>query len=46
MGRPKPELKLPDGRTMLEVVAGVLGDVCARVVVAGDVETGMQRVAD
>jgi molybdopterin-guanine dinucleotide biosynthesis protein A len=46
MGRPKHELTLPDGRTMLEVVAGVLREVCARVVVAGDVETGMQRVAD
>jgi molybdopterin-guanine dinucleotide biosynthesis protein A len=46
MGRPKHELKLPDGRTMLEVVAGVLRDVCTRVVVAGEVETGMQCVAD
>jgi len=46
MGRPKHELKLPDGRTMLEVVAGALREVCARVVVTGDIETGLQRVAD
>jgi len=46
MGRPKHELKLPDGRTMLEVVAGVLREVCARVVVTGDIEIGLQRVAD
>jgi molybdopterin-guanine dinucleotide biosynthesis protein A len=46
MGRPKHELKLPDGRTMLEVVAGVLREVCARVVVTGDIETDFQCVAD
>jgi molybdopterin-guanine dinucleotide biosynthesis protein A len=46
MGRPKHELKLPDGRTMLEVVVGVLREVCARVVVTGDIETDFQRVAD
>jgi len=46
MGRPKHELKLPDGRTMIEVVAGALREVCARVVVTGDIETGLQRVAD
>jgi molybdopterin-guanine dinucleotide biosynthesis protein A len=46
MGRPKHELKLPDGRTMLEVVAGVLREVCARVVVTGDIETDLQRVVD
>jgi molybdopterin-guanine dinucleotide biosynthesis protein A len=46
LGRPKHELKLPDGRTMLEVVAGVLGEVCAQVVVVGDVETGLPRVVD
>jgi molybdopterin-guanine dinucleotide biosynthesis protein A len=46
MGRPKHELRLPDGRTMLETVAAVLAGVCARVVVAGDVETGLQCVTD
>lgn len=46
MGRPKHELKLPDGRTMLEAVAEALGEVCARVVVTGDIETGLRRVAD
>jgi molybdopterin-guanine dinucleotide biosynthesis protein A len=46
MGRPKHDLILPDGRTMLEAVAGALGEICARVVVVGDVETGFQRVAD
>ena len=46
MGRPKHELKLPDGRTMLEVVTEALREVCARVVVTGDMEIGLQRVAD
>jgi molybdopterin-guanine dinucleotide biosynthesis protein A len=46
MGRPKHELRLPDGRTMFETVAAALGEVCAQVVVAGDVETGLRRVAD
>jgi molybdopterin-guanine dinucleotide biosynthesis protein A len=46
MGRPKHDLILPDGTTMLEAVAGALGAVCPRVVVAGDVETGFRRVAD
>ncbi len=46
LGRPKHELKLPGGRTMLEAVAGALGEVCAQVVVVGDVETGLRRVID
>ncbi|MHC4420131.1 MAG: molybdenum cofactor guanylyltransferase [Planctomycetota bacterium] len=46
MGRPKHDLTLPDGTTMLEAVAGALGAVCAQVIVAGDVETGLRRVAD
>ncbi|MHC4216910.1 MAG: molybdenum cofactor guanylyltransferase [Planctomycetota bacterium] len=46
MGRPKHELVLPTGRTMLETVATVLGEVCARVVVVGEVETALPRVLD
>jgi molybdopterin-guanine dinucleotide biosynthesis protein A len=46
LGRPKHALKLPGGRTMLEAVAGALGEVCAQVVVVGDVETGLRRVID
>jgi molybdopterin-guanine dinucleotide biosynthesis protein A len=46
MGEDKHELKLPDGRTMLEVATDVLGEVCARVVVVGDFETSVQRVTD
>jgi molybdopterin-guanine dinucleotide biosynthesis protein A len=46
MGRPKHDLKLPDGRSMLETVAAVLGAVCARVVVVGEVETSLPRVMD
>ncbi len=46
MGRPKHDLRLPGGKTMLEAVAAALGAVCAQVVVAGDVETGLRRIAD
>ncbi len=46
MGRPKHALPLPGGATMLEAVATVLGQVCARLVVVGEVETAMPCVAD
>jgi molybdopterin-guanine dinucleotide biosynthesis protein A len=46
MGRPKHSLRLPGGTTMLEAVAAALGAVCAQVVVVGDVETGLRRIAD
>jgi len=35
MGRPKHEIVLPDGRTMIHAVIDVLSTVCARVVVVG-----------
>jgi molybdopterin-guanine dinucleotide biosynthesis protein A len=46
MGRPKHDLKLPGGRTMIEAVVAALGEVCARVIVAGDVDVGLPRVVD
>jgi molybdopterin-guanine dinucleotide biosynthesis protein A len=46
MGRSKHDLKLPDGRTMIDAVVGALRDVCARVVVAGGVDIGLPRVVD
>ena len=46
MGAPKHELRLSDGRTMLEAVAGALSQVCAQVVVVGHAPTSLRRVAD
>jgi molybdopterin-guanine dinucleotide biosynthesis protein A len=46
MGRSKHDLALPDGRTMIEAVVAALAAVCARVVVAGDADVGLPRVAD
>ncbi|MCZ6837007.1 MAG: molybdenum cofactor guanylyltransferase [Planctomycetota bacterium] len=38
MGEPKHDLKLPDGRTMIEVVRASLGDICQSLVVVGPKE--------
>ena len=46
MGRPKHDLALPDGRTMIDAVVAALREVCDRVIVAGDAGPGVQRVVD
>lgn len=46
MGRPKHELRLPDGRTMLEAVAAALTAVCARVVAVGGGGAGLAGIDD
>jgi molybdopterin-guanine dinucleotide biosynthesis protein A len=48
MGRPKHALRLPGGKAMIEVVAGVVADVCAQVVIVGgeDALPGVRRLDD
>ncbi len=46
MGRPKHELTLPDGRTMLDAVIDALDALCREVVVVGEAETSRKQVHD
>ncbi len=48
MGRPKEALRLTDGRSMIEAVAGTVASVCRRVVVVGAAAElpGVQSVDD
>ena len=48
MGEPKHALRLPDGRTMIEHVAGALRQACQRLVIVSSEETmpGVEHIAD
>ncbi len=48
MGAPKHDLVLPDGRTMIETVAQVVGEVCASLIILGpaDVLPDLPHVPD
>jgi molybdenum cofactor guanylyltransferase len=48
MGQPKQDLRLADGRTMIETIAAALDPVCDRVVVVGECDSldNLRRVSD
>ncbi len=46
MGRPKHELLVPGGRTMLETVSTALEALCRQVIVVGAAETDRRRIDD
>ena len=48
MGRPKQELRLADGRTMVETIAAALKPICRHVVIVGDCDglDNLPRICD